>query len=225
MSTKSSGSPPPETRSKLLPVFEEILVSPDWPRLDRSFFDSDRVSHGGFSAKFYDRLGVEDGAAIPDSLHASIAAALQKAIERAVLCMAGSASNLCLAGGLGFNALLVSSLEQSRNVFVQPAAGNTGTAIGAVLHAWHSVYRQTKRASLNDLCLGPSYSSEDVKKVLENCKLRFRYLITTEELDGTGRRGAEQSKDHRLDAGSHGIRTARARESQHSGVSAQPVLH
>ena len=34
----------------------------------------------------------------------------------------------------------------------------------------------------NDLCLGPSYSAEDVKKVLENCKLRFRYLLTTEEL-------------------------------------------
>ena len=32
------------------------------------------------------------------------------------------------------------------------------------------------------MCLGPSYSAEDIKKVLENCKLRFRYLLTTEEL-------------------------------------------
>jgi carbamoyltransferase len=165
-----------------LPVFEEILVSPEWPRLDRSFFDSDRVSHGGFSAKFYHHLRLKDGAAIPESIRPSIAAALQAAIERAVLCMAGQAPNLCLAGGLGFNALLVSALEQHKNVFVQPAAGNTGTAIGAVLHAWHSVYRQSQRASLNDMCLGPSYSPEDVKKVLENCKLRFRYLLTTEEL-------------------------------------------
>ena len=39
-----------------------------------------------------------------------------------------------------------------------------------------------QRASLNDLCLGPSYSAEEVKKVLENCKLRFRYLLTTDEL-------------------------------------------
>ena len=62
------------------------------------------------------------------------------------------------------------------------AAGNAGTAIGAVLHAWHSVYRESKRASLNDMCLGPNYSAEQVKKVLENCKLRFRYLLTTEEL-------------------------------------------
>jgi carbamoyltransferase len=76
----------------------------------------------------------------------------------------------------------VSALEQHKNVFVQPAAGNAGTAIGAVLHAWHSVYRESRRASLDDMCLGPSYSAEEVKKVLENCKLRFRYLLTTDEL-------------------------------------------
>ena len=35
---------------------------------------------------------------------------------------------------------------------------------------------------LNDLCLGPSYAAEQVKQVLENCKLRFHYLMTTEEL-------------------------------------------
>jgi carbamoyltransferase len=167
---------------KFMPVFEEILVNPEWPRLDRSFFDSDRISQGGFSAKFYHRLGLEDGAAIPQSVRESIAAALQKAIDQTVLCMAGTAKNICLAGGLGYNALLVNALEQHKNVFVQPASGNAGTAIGAVLHAWHSVYRESRRASLNDMCLGPNYSAEDVKKVLENCKLRFRYLLTTDEL-------------------------------------------
>ena len=33
-----------------------------WPRVDRSFFDAERLAHGGFGAKFYDRLGVPDGA-------------------------------------------------------------------------------------------------------------------------------------------------------------------
>ena len=58
-------------------------------------------------------------------------------------------------------------------MFVQPAAGNAGTALGAVFHAWNSVFGQKKRASLKDLCLGPSYAPEEVKQVLENCKLRF----------------------------------------------------
>jgi len=170
---------------KFMRLFEEIVLSQEWPRLDRSFFDADRVSHGGFSAKFYHRLGLEDGAPIPESMRLNLAAALQKSIERTVLCMAGTSKNLCLAGGLGYNALLVSALEQEKNVFVQPAAGNAGTAIGAVLHAWHTVYRESRRASLRDMCLGPTYTAEEVKKVLENCKLRFRYLLTTEELIGS----------------------------------------
>src|SRR5262249_3318432 len=133
--------------AEFMALFGELLASREWPRLDRSYFDSDRVSQGGFSAKFYHRLGLDDGAAIPAAMRAPIAAALQGAIERTVLCMAGTSKNLCLAGGLGFNALLVNALEQQKNVFVQPAAGNAGTAIGAVLHAWHSVYRETSRAS------------------------------------------------------------------------------
>ena len=40
------------------------------------------------------------------------------------------------------NALLVAALEREHNVFVQPAAGNAGTAIGAVLHASASIYGQ-----------------------------------------------------------------------------------
>ncbi|MGP0070841.1 MAG: carbamoyltransferase C-terminal domain-containing protein [Bryobacteraceae bacterium] len=175
LSTADSGE-------RFLPLFEEILGSGEWPCINRSFFDSDRLSQGGFSDKFYSRLDLEDGTAIPDALRAPLAAGLQHAIENAVLGMAGSAENLCVAGGLAMNALLVSALEESKRVFVQPAAGNAGTALGAVFYAWNNVFGQKKRTSLNDLCLGPGYSAEQIKKVLENCKLRFQYLMTTEEL-------------------------------------------
>jgi carbamoyltransferase len=165
-----------------LPLFEEILGNSEWPSINRSYFDADRLSQGGFSEKFYRHLGVGDGEDIPTKLKAPLAAGLQRAVERAVLRMAGPSTRLCIAGGLGLNSLLISSLEASKEVFVQPAAGNTGTALGAVFYAWNSVCGQTKRASLNDLCLGPCYSSEEIKKVIENCKLRFRYLLTTDEL-------------------------------------------
>lgn len=171
-----------DASEQFLPLFEEILGSSDWPCINRSFFDADRLSQGGFSEKFYSRLGLDDGAGIPDALGAPLAAGLQRAVEQVVLRMAGPVGNLCVAGGLGMNALLISSLEESRQVFVQPAAGNAGTALGAVFYAWNNVFGQKKRASLNNLCLGPSYTAEEVKKVLENCKLRFHYLMTTEEL-------------------------------------------
>jgi carbamoyltransferase len=165
-----------------VPLFEDIIGRGDWPSIDRTWFNADRLRHGGFSAKFYQHLGLEDGAAIPEKMKAPIAAGLQQAVTQAVLRMAGSAKQLCLAGGLALNTLLVSALEQSKDVFVQPAAGNAGTALGAVFYAWHNVYGRTQRASLNDLCLGPSFSSEEIKQVLENCKLRFRYLLTAGEL-------------------------------------------
>jgi carbamoyltransferase len=164
------------------PLFEQILGNTEWPVLNRGYFDSDRLTEGGFSEKFYGQIGLAEGAEIPGEMHAPLAAGLQRAIERVVLRMAGPNDNLCLAGGLALNALLVSSLEQFKNVFVQPAAGNTGTALGAVFYAWNGVMGEKKRASLNDLCLGPSYDGEEIKKVLENCKLRFRYLLTTGEL-------------------------------------------
>ena len=165
-----------------LPLFEEILGNSEWPSLNRTYFDADRLSQGGFSEKFYRQLGLGEGVEIPEKMKAPLAAGLQRAIERVVLRMAGPSGKLCVAGGLGLNALLISSLEESKEVFVQPAAGNTGTALGAVLHAWNGVCGQSQRASLNDLCLGPSYDGEQIKKVLENCKLRFRYLLTTGEL-------------------------------------------
>jgi carbamoyltransferase len=167
-------------------LFQEIMPMRDgeWPRLDRSFFDAERLTYGGFSARFYERLGIEEGAAVPEALRAPLAAGVQRAVEETVVRMAGpGARRLCFAGGLGLNALLVSSLERAgfENVFVQPAAGNAGTAIGAVLYTWHAVYNRAQRIPLDNLYLGPSYSAEEIKKVLENCKLRFRYILTMEE--------------------------------------------
>jgi carbamoyltransferase len=165
-----------------LPVFREMLGVTDWPRIDQAYFDTGRVNRGGFSARFYQALGLEDEAAIPAAARPGIAASLQRAVEEAVSRMAGDAQNICLAGGLGFNALLVSALEKTRNVFVQPAAGNAGTALGGVLYTWHSVFGQTRRVPFDTLCLGPSYSAADIKKVVENCKLRFRYFTTGDDL-------------------------------------------
>jgi carbamoyltransferase len=154
-------------------------------RVERSFFSTERLSHGGFGSRFYERLGLKEGEPIPEGERPHIAAGIQRATEDAVIRLACEGKNLCLAGGLGFNALLVSALENRsgyESVFVQPAAGNAGTAIGAVLETWHSVYRQSKRVALETLCLGPSFTAPEIKQVVENCKLRFRYLLTNEEL-------------------------------------------
>ena len=117
-------------------LFLEILsLSDTGPRLDRSFLSTERLQAGGFGARFYGRLGLADGETIPESMRAQLAAGVQRAVEDAAIHLAGKGRNLCLAGGLGLNALLVSALENRsgyQNVFVQPVAGIAGTAIGAV---------------------------------------------------------------------------------------------
>jgi carbamoyltransferase len=187
-------------------VFMEILAAPEghWPRVNRAFFDSHRLSRGGFSSRFYRALGLADEGEIPGPMKAKIAAGLQCAVERTVLSMAGRGENLAVAGGLALNALLIHSLEMSgqwKNVFVQPAAGNAGTAFGAAYYAWHHVLRQSERVSIGNLCLGPSFQAEETKQVLENCKLRFRYLLTTGELI---ERAVAELNDHHIIAWMHG---------------------
>ena len=65
---------------------------------------------------------------------------------------------------------------------MQPVGGNAGTSIGAALYAWHNHYGQKERIPFRTLCLGASYSPQQVKQVLENCKLRFLFIPTEGEL-------------------------------------------
>ncbi len=164
-------------------LFREIVS--EAARLDPSFFDGHRLAGGGFNAKFYTRLGLDEGSTIPAALAPAVARGLQKTIEDTVIALAGEGGNLCLAGGLFYNALLVDALERSgrwKNVFVQAAAGNAGTALGAVYHVWHHLRGNSRRGGSGSLLLGPGYGPEEIKQVLENCKLRFRYLRSTREL-------------------------------------------
>jgi carbamoyltransferase len=166
----------------LAEVFRRMLVREGTGfRTDRTYFDADRLGRGGFSERFYEAIGLEDDSKIDDKWRARIASGLQSAVEQLALDLAGSGENLCLAGGLFYNAILVSAFERSgrwKNVFVQPAAGNSGTAMGAAWWTWHSHFGQTKRVPLSTLSLGPEYSVANVKQVLENCKLRFKFLLT-----------------------------------------------
>ncbi|HLW75786.1 MAG TPA: carbamoyltransferase C-terminal domain-containing protein [Bryobacteraceae bacterium] len=174
----------------LTPLFREIAG--DSARLDRSYFDA----AGAFNAKFTDR--------VTGAKPANIARGVQHAVEEAVIQMAGEGENLCVAGGLFLNALLVEALERSgrwKRVFAQPAAGNAGTALGAVYYAWHQVYRHARESHSDSMLLGPSYSAEEIKRVLENCKLRFQYLRSTEEMLATAVR---LLGEHKIAAWMHG---------------------
>ncbi len=151
-------------------AFESVLGEP-WMPMNRAY-----LQDKGFLSR---ALSLQEDASIPANLQPHIAAGVQRAVEKYLLRMAGSGENLCLAGGVFFNALLVRAFETSglwKNVFVQPAAGNSGTAIGAAYAA-----ATDPAKPMRTLAVGPEYSAEEIKKVLENCKLGFRYMITSDE--------------------------------------------
>jgi carbamoyltransferase len=155
------------------------------PHLDHGYFDSARTTQGGFGERFYSELRVKPGEPLDENLRADLAASVQAAVEQAALAMGGEGDKLCLGGGLAYNALLVQAFEDSgrfSSVWVQPVAGNAGTALGSALYVWHKVLLNRERTALDHLFLGPEYSSGTIKQVLENCKLRFRILLTQDKL-------------------------------------------
>ncbi len=176
-------------------VFEEILGyrANGWPALDRAYIDRDRMGAGGFSGAFYKALELADGEAPPMALRPHIAAGLQRAIEGCAISMAGEGKNLCLAGGVAFNAMLVRALETSgrfENVYAQAAAGNSGTALGAAYLGDSAAAKP-----MGGLALGPAYDAEEIKQTLENCKLSPKFLLTVTDLVQSA---LKDLKDHRI---------------------------
>lgn len=167
------------------PVFDAVLHrgGSRWPQLDRAFFDADRLTLGGFGARFFEAIRLDPALPLSPARKADIAASLQTAIADSVIHIIGSAERVCVAGGLALNARLVQALEgRFAQVFAQPVAGNAGTALGSALYARHNFYGEDARVPFETLCLGPAYPAERIKQVLENCKLGFRYVLTEGEL-------------------------------------------
>ena len=175
-------------------VFGEIVHG---HRIDQSWFQTGR-DRGGFATRFFERIGIDPGAALTQRQRADTAASVQKTLEDYVMRLAEGAENVCLAGGVAWNALMVSALENSgrfKGVFAQPAAGNAGTALGAALSVWNDLLDQPRRIDAGGYCLGPSYDAAEIKQVLENCKLRFHVVPTTADIVNAA---VEQLSEHRI---------------------------
>jgi carbamoyltransferase len=174
------------------PVFSHVFVemlrrsSNPAPHLDFRYFNRGLSGEIAFSKKFYDRLGIRSEAFsnLSEEKRAQIASSLQHAVTTVVaewaeeLRQRTGMRHLCLAGGLFLNVLLVSALEKNtgfESIFVQPAAGNAGGALGAAWLIWHERFGKPRTEPLKQLYWGPSYTSEHIKQVLDNCKAQYRW--------------------------------------------------
>ncbi len=181
-----------------VPAYEDMFLemlrreSSPWPNLNRRYFTRGFTGRLAFSDLFYHQLGISKPAEklTNETLRANLAASIQAACAKVAIDLLESLrkedelEHLCLAGGLFLNPLLVSAIERStkfKDVFVQPAAGNEGTAPGAAWNEWHGRLGRKRVAPMTHLYWGPAYSNDDVKQVLDNCKASYRWANSDAE--------------------------------------------
>ncbi|MBS1189737.1 MAG: carbamoyltransferase [Rhodocyclaceae bacterium] len=122
--------------------------------------------------------------------HYDLAASLQKALEETVLHLAAwlreqsGEDQLCLAGGVALNCVMNARLRDSGlydEVWVQPAAGDAGTALGAALWVDHQARGGPRRWTMEHAYLGPSYADEEIEAFLRWAKIPYRRLTNVAE--------------------------------------------
>ncbi|WP_017522718.1 carbamoyltransferase family protein [Pusillimonas noertemannii] len=121
-----------------------------------------------------------------DESHMDIAHSLQQVLEETVLEMAGwlheatNADNLCMAGGVALNCVMNARLADEgpfRNVWVQPAAGDAGTSLGAALWVdFHARESGLRKWVMDHAYLGPGYGNEEIEAFLERSGIHYRRL-------------------------------------------------
>jgi carbamoyltransferase len=183
-------------------IFEHLIeVKPDGSfRLNMDYFDyctGLRMTNGRFEALFggpprrpEDLLTQREM-----DLAASIQAVLEEVVlrlGRSIAAQTGQAK-LCLAGGVALNCVANAKLLRDgcfERIWIQPAAGDAGGALGAALSAYHGYHRQARKlnGAGDAMCggyLGPSFAQAEIEQRLSAAGARFTALDEAEAVRRT----------------------------------------
>jgi len=124
--------------------------------------------------------------------HMDIASSIQSVTEDVMIKLAKSLKNefkipnLCLAGGVALNCVANGKIKNDnifKNIWIQPAAGDAGGALGAALALWHIEQKQVRKINSKDdmkgSYLGPEYSQNEIENQLK--KLGAKYMVLKED--------------------------------------------
>lgn len=108
--------------------------------------------------------------------HHDLAASLQARLEEVYLGMLRKLAKqtglqaVCLAGGVAFNCVANGKIFDEtpfEQVYVQPAAGDAGLAVGAAYYVWHQKLHRPRSFVMKDAYWGPGYSRDEVRRAIE----------------------------------------------------------
>ena len=160
-----------------------IDIKPDGSfRLNMDYFDyhvRDRMINRRFEELFGGPARKPESPL--DERHMDLARSVQEVTEEVILRMARrlhrdtGAKNLCLAGGVALNCVANGRVLREtpfESVFIQPAAGDAGGAVGVALYLWHQCLDNPRvvgqgRDSMSGALLGPEFSDGEVKSCLD----------------------------------------------------------
>jgi carbamoyltransferase len=155
--------------------------------LDQSYFDyctGLRMTNEKFAALFGQRARKPETELLTQ-FHMDIAASIQAVTEEVMLRLTRTlareygVSNLCLAGGVALNCVANGKILRDlsfRNLWIQPAAGDAGGAVGAALATWHTEFNKPRSDYRDRMCgalLGPSFTDAEIAQRLSGVGARF----------------------------------------------------
>ncbi|MFQ5409748.1 MAG: carbamoyltransferase [Anaerolineales bacterium] len=126
-----------------------------------------------------------DAVAQRNQYYADVAASIQRTTEEMLLRMANEAhqrtglSKLCMAGGVALNSVANGRILQEtpfEEVFIQPAAGDSGGALGAALYAYHVLLGQPRKFVMEHAYWGKAYGEDEIERVLREQGLKYEHL-------------------------------------------------
>lgn len=117
--------------------------------------------------------------------HAHLAASLQAVLEEVILDLLVRLQQrtrlrtVCLAGGVALNCVVNGKIlthTPFERVYIQPAAHDAGTSIGAAFYVWHQVLGQPRRFTMEHAYWGPAFNDGAIRQALDRAGVRYRRL-------------------------------------------------
>ena len=152
--------------------------------VDRSFFEYQNWGARRCGAKYHEAFGPpRRGGGALEKHHEDVAAAAQKVLEDRVLEMCrilekrSTAEYLVIAGGVALNSVMNGRILREtrfKDLYVMPAAGDNGTAIGAAYYVYNGVLGELKRYRHQNPFVGLEYSNDEIERLLKECKIPYR---------------------------------------------------